>query len=74
LSPNGAGVEVDGEVKIAEISGSESIVRVIVEGNNWVSETHGIHSYEFGQSTSFFFDSSRCLYFDANEMLIETQL
>jgi glycerol transport system ATP-binding protein len=74
LSPDGKGVEVGGEVQIAEISGSESIVRVIVEGNNWVSETHGIHKYEFGQSASFFFDSSRCLYFDANEMLIETQL
>jgi glycerol transport system ATP-binding protein len=73
LSPDGAGVEVGGEVQIAEISGSESIVRVIVEGNNWVSEAHGIHSYEFGQSASFFFDSSRCLYFDANEMLIDTQ-
>jgi glycerol transport system ATP-binding protein len=74
LSPDGTGVEVEGEVQIAEISGSESIVRVIVEGNNWVSETHGIHSYEFGQSAGFFFDSSRCLYFDANEMLIETRV
>ena len=73
LSPDGEGVKVGGEVQIAEISGSESIVRVIVEGNNWVSEAHGIRSYEFGQSASFFFDSSRCLYFDANEMLIETQ-
>ncbi len=74
LSPEGEGVEVGGEIQIAEISGSESIIRVIIEGNNWVSETHGIHSYEFGQSASFFFDSSRCLYFDANEMLIDTQV
>jgi glycerol transport system ATP-binding protein len=72
LSPDGDGVEVGGEVQITEISGSESIIRVMIEGNNWVSETHGIHSYEFGQSARFFFDSSRCLYFDANEMLIET--
>jgi len=73
LSPVGTGVEVDGEVQIAEISGSESIVRVIVEGNNWVSEAHGIHSYEVGQKASFFFDSTRCLYFDADDMLIQTQ-
>ncbi len=73
LSPDGDGVEVGGEVQIAEISGSESIIRVMIEGNNWVSETHGIHSYEFGQSARFFFDSSRCLYFDANEKLIEIQ-
>ena len=65
------GVSVNGEVQIAEISGSESIVRVIVEGNNWVSESHGIHAYEFGEKGSFFFDSSRCLYFDANEKLID---
>ncbi len=74
LSPDGDGVEVGGEVQIAEISGSESIIRVIIEGNDWVSEAHGIHGYEFGQSASFFFDSNRCLYFDANEMLIETQV
>jgi len=74
LLPKGEGVEVDGEVHIAEISGSESIIRVTVEGNNWVSEAHGIHTYEFGQSARFFFDSNRCLYFDANEMLIETRV
>ena len=73
LLPQGEGVEVNGEVQIAEISGSESIVRVNIEGNNWVSEAHGIHSYEFGQKASFFFDSSRCLYFDADDRLIETQ-
>lgn len=74
LSPEGDGVEVVGEVQIAEISGSESIIRINIEGNDWVSEAHGIHGYEFGQSASFFFDSNRCLYFDANEMLIEAQV
>jgi len=72
LLPQGEGVEVAGEVQIAEISGSESTVRINVEGNNWVSETHGIHNYEFGQTVSFFFDPNRCLYFDSEERLIET--
>ena len=72
LLPDGDGVAVEGEVQIAEISGSESIIRVNIEGNNWVSETHGIHNYEFGQDARFYFDSNRCLYFDANEALIET--
>ncbi len=71
LSPNTGQVEVEGEVQIAEISGSESIIRVNIEGNNWVSETHGIHGYEFGQRASFFFDAERCLYFDADERLID---
>lgn len=74
LSPAGDGVEVDGEVQISEISGSESIVRVLIEGNNWVSEAHGIHGYEFGQTVSFFFDANRCLYFDANENLVDMRV
>ena len=70
LLPKGSGVQVDGEVQIAEISGSESTVRVNIEGNNWVSEAHGIHSYEFGASASFYFDAAHCLYFDRDDRLI----
>ncbi len=73
LSPAGDGVEVNGEIQIAEISGSESIVRIKVAGNNWVSESHGIHGYEFGQSASFYFEAGRCLYFDTDERLIDTR-
>ncbi len=72
LLPRGEGVRVEGEVQIAEISGSESIVRVIVEGNNWVSQAHGIHSYEYGARSDFYFDPARCLYFDSDEQLIQT--
>ena len=43
-----------------------------VEGNNWVSEAHGIHRYDFGQRSDFYFDAARCLYFDAADQLIET--
>ena len=74
LVPEGEGVEVNGEVQIAEISGSESIVRVNIEGNNWVSEAHGIHSYEVGQKASFYFDPDRCMYFGSNDKLIDTQV
>lgn len=70
LMPAGNGVTVEGEVQIAEISGSESIVRVNIAGNNWVSEAHGIHSYEYGARARFHFDPARCFYFDADEKLI----
>ena len=69
-----SGFEVSGEVQIAEISVSESMMRVNIEGHNWVSEAHGIHSCEFGERKRFFFDSSRCLYFDSNDKLVETQV
>lgn len=70
LLPAGVGVEVQGEVLIAEISGSVSIVRVKIEGNNWVSEAQGVHSYEVKQQASFFFDPRRCMYFDGDEKII----
>ncbi|MCP4431062.1 MAG: ABC transporter ATP-binding protein [Gammaproteobacteria bacterium] len=71
LLPEGDGVKLEGEVQIAEINGSESIVRVVVEGNSWVSESRGIHAYQFGEKSSFVFDPRRCLYFDPQQRLIE---
>jgi glycerol transport system ATP-binding protein len=71
LPGKGDGVTVDGEVLITEISGSESIVRVEVAGNNWVSESHGVHAFEYGKLAHFHFDPKRCFYFDADENLIE---
>ena len=67
LRLSGQGVNVKGKVQIAEISGSESIIRMTVENNNWVCEAHGIHAFEIGQQVDFYFDADRCLYFGANE-------
>lgn len=71
LLPSGDGVEVEGEVQIAEIGGSESIIRVEVDGNIWVSQAHGIHTFNFGERASFFFKSDECLYFGENGRLID---
>ncbi len=70
---SGVGVNVKGKVQIAEISGSESIIRMTVENNNWVCETHGIHAFEVGEEVDFFFDAERCLYFDNAEKFIAAQ-
>lgn len=66
LTLNGEGrnrVRVSGTVLVAEISGSESLVHVNVQGNSWVSESHGVHPYEVGDSAMLFIDVGRCLYF-----------
>lgn len=70
LRLHGQGVKVKGNVQIAEISGSESIIRMTVEDNNWVCETHGIHVFAVGDQVDFFFDADRCLYFDTDERFI----
>ncbi len=71
LLPQGEGVKVDGVVQIAEISGSDSIIRIKINGNIWVSQTHGIHSFEFGEKACFVFDAKHCLYFGGDDRLIE---
>jgi len=71
LLPEGEGVEVAGIVQIAEISGSDSIVRIKINGNIWVSQTPGIHSFEFGEKARFVFNAEHCLYFGNDDRLIE---
>lgn len=71
LLPEGEGVKVVGVVQIAEISGSDSTIRINIDGNIWVSQTNGIHSFEFGEKACFVFDAKHCLYFGADDRLIE---
>jgi glycerol transport system ATP-binding protein len=63
-------VKISGTVLVAEISGSESVVHVNVHGNNWVSESHGVHPYEVGDTTDLFMKVDRCLYFDSHGELL----
>ncbi len=71
LLPEGDGVEVNGIVQIAEISGSESIIRVKVNGNVWVSQTSGIHSLEYGEKAGFYFNADHCMYFGEDGKLLD---
>ncbi|ANK82547.1 MAG: ABC transporter ATP-binding protein [Rhizobiales bacterium NRL2] len=59
-------VAVTGAVKIAELSGSESTVHFVLQGNDWVSLSHGVHDFEIGAPATFHVDMSRAMYFDAD--------
>ena len=63
-------VEVAGRVKIAELSGSESVVHLDVDGNDWVSESHGIHPFSTGDMATLYLQTDRVFYFDDNEQLL----
>jgi glycerol transport system ATP-binding protein len=63
-------VVVRGTVQIAEISGSESIVRVEVAGNSWVSRSHGVHPFEVGDPAELRMRVQRCLYFGSDGELV----
>ena len=57
------GVPVHGRVLISEINGSESVMHFELAGLTWVSQTHGVRSYEVGAPAAFALNVRRCLYF-----------
>ena len=63
-------VAVEGTVRIAELSGSESMIHFDAYGNPWVSLSHGVHPFDAGATATLYADVSRCLYFDENERLV----
>ena len=64
-------VAIDGQVIVAELSGSESVIRASVEQNDWVSESHGIHPFHSGDRTTLYLHPDKALYFDGNDRLIQ---
>jgi glycerol transport system ATP-binding protein len=66
----GGAIRVDGTVKVAELSGSESIIHFDMLGNAWVSLTPGIHPFAAGDKASLYMDVSRGFYFGHDGRLI----
>lgn len=59
-------VLLPGEVRITELSGSESVAHFDCVGGAWVSLSDGTHAYSVGEPHDFFIDTRGCLYFDAS--------
>ncbi len=64
-APPGAAA-VEGQVNIAELSGSETTVHFGVEGQGWVSQSRGVHRFAVGERVAFRLDVARGLYFAAD--------
>ncbi len=70
-APVSAGaVPIEGDVLVAELSGSESIVHFAMEQETWVSQSHGVRPYDIGARATFYIDPGHCLYFDNAGRLI----
>lgn len=67
------GVEISGRVKVAELSGSESMIHFDAFGEAWVSLSHGIHSYDSGSEAILHFDPQHCYLFDPEDSLAAGQ-
>jgi glycerol transport system ATP-binding protein len=65
-----AAATIEGRVHIAELSGSESTIHFSHGPLHWVSQSHGIHSTEVGETIRLYMDVDRCMYFGADGKLI----
>lgn len=66
---NGA-VAVEGRVLIAELSGSESVIHFDLNGQTWISQSHGIHPFEVGAVAKLYIDVERSFLFGKDRKLV----
>ena len=59
-------VEFQGTVQLSEISGSESLIHLQVQDNDWIVESSGVHSLSIGSQVEVQMKLNACLYFDQN--------
>lgn len=61
---------IEGRVLVTELSGSESVIHFDMNGQTWVSQSHGIHPFEVGTTARLFVDVDQSFFFDGNDRLI----
>lgn len=67
---NGDAAVIEGTVVIAELSGSESTLHVDLNGQTWVSQSHGIHPFKVGSRARLYVDMNHAFFFDADHRLV----
>jgi len=55
---------IEGRVLVTELSGSESVIHFDMNGQTWVSQSHGIHPFDVGSIATLHVDVDRAFFFD----------
>ena len=55
---------ITGRVLVTELSGSESVIHFDMNGQTWVSQSHGIHPFDVGSIATLHVDVDRAFFFD----------
>lgn len=63
-------VAMQGQVELAEITGSETFVHVHFNDVSWVIQEEGVHNPRLGEATTFYLDPNRLFAYDANDRLV----
>jgi glycerol transport system ATP-binding protein len=61
---------IEGRVLVTELSGSESVIHFDMNGQTWVSQSHGIHPFEVGATAKLYVDVEQSFFFDDDNRLI----
>ncbi len=61
---------LEGRVLVAELSGSESVLHFNMNGQTWVSQSHGIHPFAVGSTAKLYVDVEQSFFFGGNDELI----
>jgi glycerol transport system ATP-binding protein len=73
VTPRGTGpgaVQLEGTVLVTELSGSESVVHFDIDGQTWISQSHGIHPLKIGAAARFCIDIDKSKLFDLEDRLV----
>ena len=63
-------IAMQGEVELAEITGSETFVHVHFNDVSWVIQEEGVHNPRLGEVATFYIDPKRLFAYDANDRLV----
>jgi glycerol transport system ATP-binding protein len=65
-------VPIAGRIKIAELSGSESMIHFDAFGGDWVSLSHGVHPFDAGAEATLYADMAACFYFTPDGAMVKS--
>ncbi len=54
---------IKGRVLVTELSGSESVIHFDMNGQTWISQSHGIHPFDVGSIATLHVDVDRVFFF-----------
>jgi len=67
---NDYAVPIKGEVILTEITGSETTLHLLIEGETWISLSRGVHTHSKGEQVTVYLDSRYLMLFDNNDRLV----
>jgi glycerol transport system ATP-binding protein len=61
---------VEGRVLLAELTGSDSVIHFDLNGQTWISQSHGIYPFDVGANARLYVDVERSFLFAQDGRLV----